>query len=44
MDFYDATRYLVLFGAGKYNFICNKIRYLTGIKSGSAYVISHSYA
>ena len=41
---YDASRYLVLFGSEKYDFIYNRIRYLIGIKSGITYVISHNYA
>ena len=41
---YDGTRYLVLFGSEKYNFICNIIRYLVGVKSGITYVISYNYA
>ena len=43
----DETRYLVLFGAEKYDFIdfiYNRIRYLTEVKSGITYVISHDYA
>ena len=40
---YDGTRYLVLFGNEKYDFIYKKIRYLIGVKSGMAYVITHSY-
>ena len=35
---YDRTRYLVLFGDEKYDFICIKIRYLIGGKSGITYV------
>ena len=31
---YDGTRYLVLFGGEKYDFIYNGIRYLLGVKSG----------
>ena len=31
---YDGTRYLELFGAEKYDFICNRIRYSIGVKSG----------
>ena len=39
---YDGTRYLVLFGTEKYDFIYNRIRYLrVGVKSGITYVISH---
>ena len=41
---YDGTRYLVLFGAEKYDFIYNRIRYLIGVKSGITYVISQNYA
>ena len=41
---YDGTRYLVLFGAEKYDFIYNRIRYLIGVKSGITYVFSHNYA
>ena len=40
----DRTRYLVLFGAEKYNFIYNRIRYLIAAKSGITYVIPHNYA
>ena len=40
---HDGTRYLVLSGGEKYDFIYNRIRYLTGIKSGITYVISHNY-
>ena len=36
---YDGTRYLVLFGGGKYGFIYSSIRYLMGVKSD----ISHNY-
>ena len=39
---YDGTRYLVLFGSDKYDLIYNRIRYLTGVKSGITYVISHN--
>ena len=41
---YDGTSNLVLFGAEKFDFIYNRIRYLIGIKSGITYVISHNYA
>ena len=41
---YDGTRYLVLFGSEKYDLICNRIRYLIGVKSGITYVISRNYA
>ena len=39
----DRTRYLVIFGAGKYDFIYNRIIYIIGVKSGITYVISHNY-
>ena len=35
---YDGTRYLVLFGAEKYDLICNKIRYFKGVKNGITYL------
>ena len=35
---YDETKYLVLFSLGKYDAIYDKIRYLTGLKSGFTYV------
>ena len=38
---YDGTRYLILFGSEKYDFIYNRIRYLIGVKSDFTYVISH---
>ena len=41
---YDGTRYKVLFGSEKYDFIYNRIRYLTSVKSGITYAISHNYA
>ena len=41
---YDGTRYSVLFGDEKYDFISTRIRYLIGVKSGIAYVISHNSA
>ena len=41
---YDGTRYLVLFGGEKYDFLYNRIRYLIGVKIGITYVISHDYA
>ena len=40
---YRRTRYLVLFGAEKYDFIYNRIRYLAGVKSGITYVIAYNY-
>ena len=41
---FDGTRYLVLFGTEKFDFIWNRFRYLIGIKSCITYVISHNYA
>ena len=41
---YDGTKYLVLFGGEKYDFIYNRIRYLIGVKSGTTYAFSHNYA
>ena len=41
---YDGTRYLVLFGSEKYDFIYKRIRYLISVKSGITYTISHTYA
>ena len=39
LGFLMGTRYLVLFGPGKYDVIFIRIRYLIGVKSGT-YVIS----
>ena len=41
---YDGGRYLLLFGAEKYDSCYNKIRYVIGVKSGITYVISHNYS
>ena len=41
---YDGTRYLVLFGGEKYDFIYSRMRYLIGVKSGNTYLISDNYA
>ena len=41
---YDGTRYLMLFGSKRYEFMYNKIRYLLSVKSGIRYFISHTYA
>ena len=41
---YDRTRYLVLFGSEKYDFIYKRIRYLIRVKSSNTYVVSHNYA
>ena len=40
---YDGTRYLTLLGSKKYDFFYNSIRYVTSVKSGIRYVISHIY-
>ena len=36
---YDGTKYLVLFGGQKYDFICNRIQYFIWIKNGITNVI-----
>ena len=41
---YDGTRYLMLFGSKRYEFMYNRIRYLLSVKSGIRYFISHTYA
>ena len=41
---YHETRYLLLFGGEKHDFIYNRIRYLIGVKNGVTYVCSHIYA
>ena len=41
---YDGSRYLLLFGSEKYDFIYCRIRYLICVKSGITYVISHNFA
>ena len=41
---YDGTRFVILFGAEKSDFIYKRIWYLTGVNSGITYVISDSYA
>ena len=38
------TRYLILFGAEKYDFIYNRIIYLIGVTCGITCVISQNYA
>ena len=35
---YDGTRYLILFGPEKYDAIYEKVRFLTGQKTGTTYV------
>ena len=39
---YNGTRYLVIFGGEKCDFIYNRIRYVIGVKSGIKYVFSHT--
>ena len=39
---YIGTRYFVLFGIEKNDFIYDKIRYLTGVKSNITYIFSHN--
>ena len=34
---HDATKYLVIFGLGKYNSIYDTIRYLIGLRNGITY-------
>ena len=41
---YDGTRYLVIHGSKENDSICNRIRYLTSVKSGGIYMISYNYA
>ena len=43
---YNGTRYLVLFGGEKYDFIYNRIRYLIGVKSSITMLclMSQNYA
>ena len=41
---YDGTRYLALFGTGKYDAIYDKIRYLISLKSAIAYIFSHYFS
>ena len=40
----DGTIYLVLFGCGWYDAICNRIRYLISKKSGITSIIIHDFA
>ena len=40
---YNSARYLVLFGSEKNDFICNRIRYLIGVKAGITYEVSLNY-
>ena len=40
---YDGTRYVLLFGSEKNDFIYNRFRYHISVKNGITYVISHNY-
>ena len=40
---YDGTRYLILFDAGEYEAIYNKIKYLISLKNGITYIFSHYF-
>ena len=40
---YDGTRYLLLFGGEKYDFIYKRIRHFIGVKSDITCVNSHKY-
>ena len=41
---YDGAIYLVSFGLEKFDAICDRIRYLTGLKSDILYAFAHNYA
>ena len=41
---FDRMRCLVLFANEKFDSICNRIRYVTSVKSGITCIISHNYA
>ena len=41
---FDETRFLVLLGAEKHDFIYSRIRYLIGVRMVITYLISHNYA
>ena len=41
---YDRSKYLVLFGSEKYDYIYDRIRYLRSVKSGITNIFSHNYA
>ena len=40
----DGSRYITLFDSEKYDAIYNRIRYLTSLKCGIAYIFSHYFA
>ena len=41
---YDRTRYLVLFGSERYDFIYSRIKYLINVKSSITYIIPNNNA
>ena len=41
---YDRTRYLVLFGSERYDFIYNRIKYLINVKSSITFIIPNNNA
>ena len=43
-ELYDRTKYLILFGPGKYDISFDRIRYFIGLKGGLTNVDSHCYA
>ena len=40
---YDWTRYLTLFGSEEYDVVCDRIRYLTSLKSDVIDIFSHYF-
>ena len=40
---YDGTRYLILFGSEKYDYIYSRISYLISVKSGITHIISYFF-
>ena len=40
---HDGTRYFALLEGEKYDFLCNRIRYIIRVKNGITFVISHNY-
>ena len=40
---FDETRYLTLFGSGKYDAIYNRIRYLISLKSGVTFIFLYIF-
>ena len=43
LEFFNGTRYLVLFSPEKYDAIYNRIKYIISQKSGIPYIFSHYY-